>query len=463
MDSNKIFQVTSPVDGSIYLERPYANDADITHALTIATKAQTSWKRTSIEARQQLCKEVLKYFLQHQESIAEEITWQMGRPIQYSPFEISKGFKERASYMIDHAASSLADIQLKAENGFTRFIRKEPLGIVAVLSPWNYPFLTSVNVVIPAILAGNSVIMKSALQTPLCSERYSTAFSAAGAPHGLFQHLHLDHAQVASLLSDVQVDHVAFTGSVEGGYAIKKALGNRFINAGLELGGKDPAYVRADTNLPSTIESLVDGTYFNSGQSCCGIERIYVHQSRFEEFVEGFTALTKQYILGNPTDPATTLGPLVRTEAAEFIQYQIDEAIQQGAKPLIETGHFRQDLGPTYLSPQILINVNHDMRIMTDETFGPVVGIMPVNNDEEAVRLMNDSAYGLTGSIWTKDQEAAIQIGDRLETGTCFMNRCDYLDPALAWTGVKDSGIGCTLSTLGFDQLTRPKSFHLKR
>lgn len=462
MNTDKIFKVISPIDQSVYLERPYATDAQLDVALIKSTKLKKGWKHTSLPERVALCKEVLRYMLEHSDKIAEEITWQMGRPIRYSPFEITKGFQERAEYMIDIAVESLTDIHIPAKDGFDRFIRKEPLGTVVVLSPWNYPFLTSVNVVIPAILAGNTVIMKSAMQTPRCSERYTEAFVAAGAPEGVFQHLHMDHDQVATLLKDSRVDYVAFTGSVEGGYAIRKAIGTRFMNAGMELGGKDPAYVRIDADVHTAIENLVDGTYFNSGQSCCGIERIYVQKSRFEEFVEGFTKLTKQYVLGDPTDPATTLGPLVRNDAVEFIQYQIEEAIQQGAQPLIEKDYFPQDLGLAYLAPQILTNVNHSMRIMTDETFGPVVGIMSVKDDAEAIQLMNDSIYGLTASVWTQDQDAAINIGNQVQTGTCFMNRCDYLDPALAWSGVKQSGVGCTLSQLGFDQLTRPKSFHLK-
>jgi acyl-CoA reductase-like NAD-dependent aldehyde dehydrogenase len=313
--------------------------------------------------------------------------------------------------------------------------------------------------VVPALLAGNSVILKMASQTPLVAERYAEAFRAAGLPDGVFQFLHMRHDQVAKMIADPRVGFVAFTGSVPGGHAIQQAAAKRFIATGLELGGKDPAYVRADADLKFAIENLVDGSYFNSGQSCCGIERIYVHKPSFKNFVDGFVELARQYRLGNPLEKETTLGPLVRTQAADAVRAQIRQAVRKGAKALLQ---LKDKPRTPYLPPEVLINVDHGMDVMVEESFGPVVGIQPVQDDEEAIRLMNDSRYGLTASIWTQDAEAALHIGDRIETGTWFMNRCDYLDPALAWTGVKDSGRGCTLSRLGLESFTRPKSFHLR-
>jgi acyl-CoA reductase-like NAD-dependent aldehyde dehydrogenase len=244
---------------------------------------------------------------------------------------------------------------------------------------------------------------------------------------------------------------------------VQRAASGRFIPTGLELGGKDPAYVRADAPLSSTVENLVDGAFFNSGQSCCGVERIYVHRTLFKPFVDAFVGLTRQYRLGNPLDAKTTLGPMVRTAAAESVRAQIGDAVEQGARALIDPKAFPADkAGTPYLAPQVLVDVDHHMAVMSEESFGPVIGIMPVDGDEQAIALMNDSRYGLTASIWTADAEAAMRIGERVETGTWFMNRCDYLDPALAWTGVKDSGRGCTLSRLGLEAFTRPKSFHLR-
>jgi len=460
----KMIQKTiSPIDGSVYVERELANAAAVEAALENAIAAQKEWKKTTLAEREAICRKAVEYFLNNADEIGLELTWQMGRPVRYTANEIRRGFQERANYMISVAEKALADVEVDEIPGFKRFVKREPLGVVFVVAPWNYPYLTSVNSVIPAILSGNAVLLKHAQQTPLCAERYAAAFEYAGLPEGVFQYLHLSHDQVAQVIGDGRVDYVAFTGSVEGGHAVQKAINERFIIGGLELGGKDPAYVRADANLADAVENLVDGSFFNSGQSCCGIERIYVHQAVYDEFVKEFEELTKTYVLGDPLDAETTLGPMVRTSAANFAQKQIDDAIAQGATALIDPALFpAHQTGTPYLAPQVLVNVNHSMDIMTEETFAPVVGIMPVSGDEEAIRLMNDSQYGLTASIWTSDVDAALQIGEQVETGTWFMNRCDYLDPALAWTGVKNSGRGCTLSTVGYEALTRPKSFHLK-
>jgi acyl-CoA reductase-like NAD-dependent aldehyde dehydrogenase len=453
----------SPIDGSVYIERELADSAAVESALSKAVLAQKEWRKTSLAEREAICRKAVEYFLNNADEIGLELTWQMGRPVRYTANEIRKGFQERANYMISVAGQALADVEVAEIAGFKRFIRRDPLGVVFVVAPWNYPYLTSVNSVIPAIMAGNAVILKHAQQTPLCAERYAAAFEYAGLPEGVFQYLHLSHEQVAGVIGDSRIDYVAFTGSVEGGHAVQHAINERFIVGGLELGGKDPAYVRADANLADAVENLVDGSFFNSGQSCCGIERIYVHKDIYEQFVNDFAELTKTYTLGNPLDQATTLGPMVRTSAATFAQKQIDEAVQAGAKALIDPALFPEHKsGTPYLAPQVLVNVDHSMQVMTEETFAPVVGIMPVSSDEEAIQLMNDSQYGLTASIWTTDIDAALKIGEQVETGTWFMNRCDYLDPALAWTGVKNSGRGCTLSTVGYEALTRPKSFHLK-
>ncbi len=453
----------SPIDGSVYVERELATSLEVAATLEKAKKAQQFWKQTTLEERAVICRKAITYFMEQADAIGEELTWQMGRPIRYTANEIKKGFKERAEYMISIAETALADVQVEEIQGFRRFIRRDPLGIIFVVAPWNYPYLTSVNSVIPGIMAGNAIILKHAQQTPLCAERYAAAFEYAGLPDGVFQYLHLSHQQVADIIDDSRIDYVAFTGSVEGGKAVQNAINKRFIIGGLELGGKDPAYVREDANLEDAIENLVDGAFFNSGQSCCGVERIYVHESVFNAFVDGFVKLTNTYALGDPLDGNTTLGPMVKTAAADFARKQIADAVAMGAKALIDASHFSADkTGTPYMAPQVLVNVNHHMRVMTEETFAPVVGIMAVKSDEEAIALMNDSEYGLTASIWTADIEKALTIGEQVETGTWFMNRCDYLDPALAWTGVKNSGRGCTLSTIGYEALTRPKSYHLK-
>lgn len=461
--TTRIQQTISPLDGTLYLERPLAAAEQIDRTLASAVAAQATWRRVPVAERVAICRRMAEWCVAHADQLGEELTRQMGRPIAYSPFELRRGFHERVQYMADIAEAELADLAVEPKEKFHRFIRQEPLGVVLVLAPWNYPWLASVNAVVPAILAGNSVVLKMAPQTPLVAERYAEAFREAGLPEGVFQYLHIDHDQVAEVIGDRRVGFVAFTGSVAGGHAVQRAAGNRFIATGLELGGKDPAYVRPDAQFDAAVENLVDGAMFNSGQSCCAIERIYVHRDLYPRFVEACVELTRQYRLGNPLDPATTLGPLVRTEAAEKVREQIAAAVAKGARTLIDPAEFAANrVGSPYLAPQILVDVDHSMPIMTEETFGPVVGIMQVADDEEAIRLMNDSHYGLTASIWTADTAAALAIGDRIETGTVYQNRCDYLDPALAWVGVRDSGRGVTLSRRGFQPFTRLKSFHLR-
>ena len=452
----------SPVDGRVYVERPLVTAAGIDRALTAALHAQGSWAALALWDRCQLLGKAVDAFIAKADDIAAEITWQMGRPIRHSPGEI-RGFEERARYMLKGAPQALAAIVPADKAGFRREIKRVPLGIVAVVAPWNYPYLTAVNAVLPALIAGNAVVLKHSHQTPLCAERFLEAFEAAGVPRGVFQYLHLSHADTARLLADARVAHVCFTGSVAGGRAVVAATGAGFATSGLELGGKDPAYVRADANLAHAIDTLTDGAFFNAGQSCCGIKRIYVASARYEEFIDGVVDLTEKYRLGSPLDPETSLGPLVRTAAAEAVRAQVREAVGHGATQLIDESKFAASAaGTPFLAPQVLVGVDHSMPFMREETFGPAVGIMRVASDEEAVRLMNDSEFGLTAAIFSADAARAEALGDALETGTVFLNRCDYLDPALAWTGVKKSGRGCTLSSVGFEQLTRPKSYHFK-
>jgi acyl-CoA reductase-like NAD-dependent aldehyde dehydrogenase len=455
-------RVISPVDGEVYAERALAGEAEIAAALERAARAQAGWREVQRSERAAILGRAIDAFVARRDEIARELTWQMGRPIRYAPNEVN-GFEERARYMIQVAEQALADVEVGEKPGFTRFIRKVPLGVAFVIAPWNYPYLTAVNAVVPALMAGNTVILKHSAQTPLCAERMGEAFAAGGLPAGVFQHLNLGHDAAARIIEDGRVNFVSFTGSVAGGHNVQEAAARRFVEVGLELGGKDPAYVRADADLDHAVENLADGAFFNSGQSCCAIERIYVHRDVYGRFVEGLIEFARGYRLDDPTDPATTLGPLVRRAAAAFVRGQIADAVAAGARAHLDPQAFAKDApGSAYMAPQVLTGVDHAMRIMTEETFGPAVGVMPVASDEEAIRLMNDSRYGLTAAIWTADEDAAIRIGDRVETGTWFMNRCDYLDPALAWTGVKASGRGCSLSRLQYDRVTRPKSFHLR-
>jgi acyl-CoA reductase-like NAD-dependent aldehyde dehydrogenase len=460
--AREVQRTVTPVDGSVYVERPLATEAEVDAALSRAAAAQREWRAVPLAERMAVCARVVDAFVARRDEIAREISWQMGRPIAHAPGEV-RGFEERARQLIALAPEALADLDPGPKPGFRRMIRREPLGVVLQIAPWNYPYLVVVNTLVPALLAGNALVLKHAPQTPLCAERLAEACAGAGLPEGVFQFLHMSHAVCARAIRDPRVAFVSFTGSVRGGREVQRTAWERFIGVGLELGGKDPAYVRADADLAHATPNVVDGAFFNAGQSCCAVERVYVHRDVFDAFVERAVELIGRYVLGNPLDPATTLGPLVRPEAAAAVRAQIAEAVARGARPLVSESRFPSSrAGTPYLAPQLLVDVDHSMRVMRDESFGPVVGIMPVRSDEEAIALMNDSDYGLTASIWTRDTDAALRIGSALDTGTVFMNRCDYLDPALAWVGVKDSGRGCTLSRGGFDALTRPKSFHLR-
>jgi acyl-CoA reductase-like NAD-dependent aldehyde dehydrogenase len=452
----------SPIDGREVARRETASAQAIEGALSIAREAQHEWANVPLAERAALVLRGVEALGAMNEDIVSELARQMGRPIRYGGE--FRGVEERARHMAAIAERALAPIVPEAKAGFRRMIKHEPLGVVLVIAPWNYPYLTAVNSIVPALIAGNAVILKHAAQTILVGDRFQQAFDRAGLPKGLFTHLVLGHDDTARMLAAGAVDHVNFTGSVEGGRAIERAAAGSFTSLGLELGGKDPAYVRPDANFTHAVENLVDGAFYNSGQCCCGIERIYVHEALHDRFVEAYVDLTKRYVLGNPLDPATTLGPMAHRRFAELVRRQTTEALAKGAHGHIDAKAFAADApGTPYLAPQVLTEVDHRMSVMTEESFGPVIGIMKVKSDDEAVALMNDSPYGLTAAIWTSDVDAAEQLGGRIETGTVYMNRCDYLDPALAWTGVKDTGRGVSLSEIGYAMLTRPKSYHLRR
>lgn len=449
----------SPIDGSVYAERPVLSPEAAAAVVERAQQAQTSWAARPLQERIDLVLAGVAAVGAMNDEIVTELAWQMGRPIRYGG-EFG-GFEERATHMAAIAQSSLAPIEISDDDQFRRRIKRVPHGVVLVVAPWNYPYMTAINTVAPALIAGNAVVLKHASQTLLVGERMARAFHSAGIPADIFQNVFLDHQTTSDLIAARSFGFVNFTGSVRGGQAMEQAAAGTFTGLGLELGGKDPGYVMEDADLDAAADTLIDGAMFNSGQCCCGIERIYVVESLFDAFVEKAVAIVDAYKLGNPLDPQTTLGPMAHVRFADEVRSQVSEAVAAGATAHISP--LPEDDGGAYLSPQILTNVTHDMRVMRDESFGPVVGIMKVADDAEAVRLMNDSPFGLTASLWTADIERAEQIGDRIETGTVFMNRCDYLDPSLCWTGCKDTGRGGGLSVIGYHNLTRPKSYHLKK
>ena len=455
----KTVDLISPIDGSVYLTREVIMRDAAFAAAQRAKAAQPTWAARPRGDRIAMVRKAAQIIGSQQERMTTEIAHQMGRPVRYGG-EFG-GFNERLTYMADVAEESLAPMEIEDSDTFRRVIKRVPWGTVMVIAPWNYPYMTAINTVAPALIAGNTVILKHAGQTLAVGDHLAEAFHAAGVPEDVFQNLVLDHNTTSALISEKAVDFVNFTGSVGGGQAIERAAAGTFMPVSTELGGKDPGYVREDADLDAAVDTLLDGAMFNAGQCCCGIERIYVHESLYDQFVEKAVAWVNAQTLGNPLEQDTTMGPMANVRFAKEVRAQIDEAIADGAQAHIET--MPADDGGAYLTPQILTNVTHDMRVMRDESFGPVVGIMPVKDDDEAIALMNDSQFGLTASIWSKDTAKAEEIADHIETGTVFLNRCDYLDPALCWTGCKDTGRGQGLSKLAYQALTRPKSFHLKK
>ncbi|WP_017965140.1 aldehyde dehydrogenase family protein [Rhizobium leguminosarum] len=456
-----MIQCISPVDGSVYAERAALSLDAAKDVVARARKAQKAWAKRPLEERVQLVLKGAARLNEMADVVVPELAWQMGRPVKYGGEY--KGFNERSNYVASIAADALAPVVVEESERFERRIEREAHGVVFVVAPWNYPYMTAINTIAPALMAGNTVVLKHASQTLLVGERLVQAFIEAGVPEDVFQNVFLDHETTSALIAAGSFNFVNFTGSVEGGRSMERAAAGTFTGLGLELGGKDPGYVMEDADLEAAVDTLMDGATYNSGQCCCGIERIYVHESLYDVFVEKSVAWVSNYKLGNPLDPDTSLGPMAHKRFAKVVREQIANAVSKGAKALVDPKLFPQDDGGAYLAPQILVDVDHSMAFMREETFGPAVGIMKVKSDEEALALMNDSQYGLTASLWTQDVERAGRLGREIETGTVFMNRADYLDPALCWTGVKETGRGGSLSIIGFHNLTRPKSFHLKK
>lgn len=463
----------SPVTNKPILTRHSLSPQD---TLKLGTTAQSAFKaysksHTSLSSRQKIVSKALEIILEKQDVLAAELTEQMGRPIAYTAKEITTAVK-RAEYLNKIAGEVLgrdATISGEEEQGFKRYItRKEPVGVILVIFAWNYPYLILVNSLIPALLAGCSVILKPSPQTPTIAEHIVDIFAQAGLPKDVIQFLHCGNPlDLKPLILSEDVNHICFTGSVAAGIAIQTLAASRVsCSVGLELGGKDPAYVRPDVDAAWAAEEIVDGAIFNSGQSCCAIERVYVHEDIYDSFVAEAKKVLSGYKLGDPSDIATQIGPVVSKRAVEFIKQQVSDAIAQGAKdetPQVES--FASPSGPkegNWISPTLLTNVNHTMSVMRDETFGPVIPVQRVSSDEEAISLMNDSQFGLTASIWTKDIVKGEALCGLVEAGTVFVNRADYPAPDLAWTGWKDSGKGVTLSRYGFEQFVKVKSFHVK-
>jgi acyl-CoA reductase-like NAD-dependent aldehyde dehydrogenase len=456
--NNMMLQVINPYNQKIFTELPFTEEVQIEEKIFAAREAFEKWRLVPLQDRIRYIKEGLGYVKNSRDEIAREITGQMGKPLNESMNEIG-GVFERAEYMLSIAEESLSPDILPEKPGFYRRIEHEPLGVVLDIAAWNYPLLIAVNVVVPALLAGNTILLKHSTKTPLCGIHFEKAFNHS--LPGLVNNLIISHEQTLALVRDPRVDHVVFTGSVNGGRQVYQAVSSRFIDVGLELGGKDPSYIAEDADLDFTVPNVVEGACYNAGQSCCAIERVYVHRKHYELFLEQAKVFMESYRLGDPLDNRTTLGPLVSRVALDHLDHQVADAMQRGAQ-LVLGGKRQDNTKGNFFLPTLIANVPNDADVMQEESFGPILPTSVVNSDQEALRLMNESRYGLTASVWTEDQKRAEWFARELKAGTIFQNRADYLDPGLPWTGVRESGKGSSLSKYGYLHLTRPKSIHFR-
>ncbi|KAJ3186880.1 hypothetical protein HDU85_006916 [Gaertneriomyces sp. JEL0708] len=470
------YTIVSPHSLKPYRTIPLQTREQTLSCLSSAHAARKSWAETSLSERTRLVRSFLDHVLADRVEAGKELTHLIGRPISHVQGELD-GFYHRGTYMCDIAQEALQDVMpVQSEKSKTRSVLhkivKEPIGVILVIAAWNYPYLVVVNSIVPALLAGNVVLLKHAPQTFPVGERLAKAWIQAGGPADVFQSLTIDHTVARLALEDSRVGHVVFTGSVRGGKEIRKILAeaslkhNHFPTLALELGGKDAAYVCDDADIPSAVEGVVEGVLWNAGQSCCGVERVLVHESVYPQFVALLKKEISKWTPGDPFAEKTMLGPVVTTHQADAIRTQVDEAVQRGGE-VLPYPPLPADAPKTYIPPTFVTfsstpkDVITQLKICKDESFGPIAPVIPVSSDVEALAIINDSEYGLTSSVWSKNLDRVQKIGASCEVGTVYANRCDAVDPEIPWGGWKGSGSGVGLSRFGFDHLTRLKSYNL--
>jgi acyl-CoA reductase-like NAD-dependent aldehyde dehydrogenase len=454
MDSG--FRIISPADGSVYFEGRFAADSEVDSAVAAARRAFDGWRRLTFEERSRQLDAFVSEVSARAGELAEMTAWQMGRPLAKA--DEVPAFRDMIAFYHSTIGQYADARELPGSDGERRFLTRVPYGVNLSICAWNFPVSMTAGLIVAPLLLGNVVLFKHSPQTARIGDVFNQAAASAGLPPGIFQALHMTNEQCGRLLGSGAIDLVNFIGSTRGGLEVRSSAAPAFVHQILELGGKDPSYVRADADLDIVVPELVWACFGNSGQSCCSVERIYVDERIHDAFAERFAAFADGISIGHPLHENAELGPVVNAAAAQRILRDVDDAISHGARRISET---RRADG-AYVAPTVLVDVNHEMRLMRDETFGPVAPIMKVSSDEEAVRLMNDSHYGLTASVWTSDLDRGVELGRLVDTGNFYVNRADYVDEYLPWGGVKSSGLG-RADGLGWgDDLTRISGFYVR-
>jgi acyl-CoA reductase-like NAD-dependent aldehyde dehydrogenase len=442
-------------------------DLDADDANTLAKKtrvargAQPDWARTPLEERLAAVRRFGELLQSRTDSLARTLTAEVGKPIRQSRNEL-KAMQGRIEFFLEHTAAAIEEEVVllgTGSAGMEERIRYEPLGIVASISAWNYPYFVGSNVYLPALLTGNAVLYKPSELATLSGLAVSELLHQAGVPPEVFQPV-VGAGETGRALLEQNVDAVCFTGSYTTGRSVAEAAASRLLRIQLELGGKDPAYVCDDVDVTAAAAALADGAFYNAGQSCCAVERIYVHRGIASHFVETFVEAARALVVGDPADERTDVGPLARRAQLEVLEAQVADAVGQGAR--LELGGRRRNGRGYYFEPTVLTGADHRMALMREESFGPIIGIQEVGDDEEAVRLMNDTEYGLTAAVYTRERSRAERVLAEVNAGSAYWNCCDRVSPRLPWSGRKHSGLGTTLSVAGIRTFVQPKAWHLR-
>ena len=453
-----MLEVINPANGAAIAELATDSPDTVAAKYAAARAAQPAWAAVPLEHRIEMLQRFRAALVANLDKLAAILTAEVGKPIRQASNEIN-GLLGRIDFFVEHAVPTLAARVVHDADGMRERIEHAPLGVITNISAWNYPYFVGGNVFIPALLAGNAVLYKPSEYASLTGCEISTLLHASGVPQDVFAML-VGAGDVGAALLAQPVDGVFFTGSAATGKRILQSLGSHLVKVQLELGGKDPTYVCEDVDIAAAAASLADGAMYNGGQSCCSVERIYVHASIHDAFVTAFVNEVRGMRVGLPTLADSYIGPLTRAPQVQVLEQQIADAVAKGARVLL--GGKRIDQPGNWFEPTVLVDVNHTMAVMRDESFGPIIGIQAVADDDEAVQLMNDSDYGLTAGVYTRSEARAQRLLAQVQAGSVYWNCCDRVSPRLPWSGVKQSGIGLTLSTYGIETFTRPKSWHLR-